>query len=621
MAEQVQQPQVLSKTLFMALHQCQRRPWLEIFRPELKEDPDIVAQLNIEEGIAIGELARQLFPRGRLVPREDCTHEKAVDITKRLLEDPSVDAVFEAAFENIPIRVDILKKLDDGTYQLIEVKGNTGEDDKKRQMRVPQEHDIVDAAYQYYALKSAGVPVSSVIVMFVNNQYERTEEIDLEDYFLKYDATGEAEAMADEIRAMLEVGHEILQQEQMPQVDLGSQCNKPVTCPFKGACRDMLPEYHVVDLPFPSNKLRARLKEAGIELIEDLRPNDRPGAPADTVQEEFELSTNQDRFARVVAKNIIARERDERGRLVAKLRDPVIPFVDVDGFRRAVAPLLEGPSYWLDFETIQVAHPKKLFPRKVLSLADILVEQDGEVRYRYRGTRHIPGERPYRHRVTQFSCHFFDPDNTTLTHTEYIHATPIDGRLEMLERILEATMGPYPIVVYNKTYEIKQLENFKEDFPAYAEDIDDRISRVFDLLPPVRHCWLDPRAERGSSSLKVASKYMLEWARRHEHPDRPSFFSTLPSYDELNVKDGSYAIQATLELYDPMTTEERRRRIIQDLLTYCGLDTKIMLYMVAAMVPEFREKLEIAVQREQELQLQQAQPLVAEKPRLKTVPR
>src|SRR4051812_44369315 len=52
----------------MAFRQCPRRLWLEIHKPELREDSD-ATRASFDVGHTVGELARQLYdPNGRARP-------------------------------------------------------------------------------------------------------------------------------------------------------------------------------------------------------------------------------------------------------------------------------------------------------------------------------------------------------------------------------------------------------------------------------------------------------------------------------------------------------------------------------------------------------------------------
>ena len=73
-------------------------------------------------------------------------------------------AIFEAAFEahGIRIRVDILERLDEG-WGLREVKSSTSASEEKGH--------VDDVAVQLYVLQGAGLDITSVELIHVNNTY------------------------------------------------------------------------------------------------------------------------------------------------------------------------------------------------------------------------------------------------------------------------------------------------------------------------------------------------------------------------------------------------------------------------------------------------------------------
>jgi len=82
-------------------------------------------------------------------------------MTLEAMVDPNIPAIYEAAFtyDGVRVRADILKRLKNGKWDLIEVKSTTAVKD----VHLP------DAAVQYYVLKGAGVDVHKAFPMYLNN--------------------------------------------------------------------------------------------------------------------------------------------------------------------------------------------------------------------------------------------------------------------------------------------------------------------------------------------------------------------------------------------------------------------------------------------------------------------
>lgn len=117
----------LSKSRFVAGVQCLKRLYLQVHRPDLAAEPDEGAVAVMEQGQLVGVEAQKAFPGGVLV---DASHEelgKAIAITRKLVTNPEVPAIFEATFDadNVLVRVDVLKRDAANAFQILEVKSST----------------------------------------------------------------------------------------------------------------------------------------------------------------------------------------------------------------------------------------------------------------------------------------------------------------------------------------------------------------------------------------------------------------------------------------------------------------------------------------------------------------
>src|SRR5438552_7889944 len=131
-------------------------------------------------GTEVGILAHGRFPGGALVADRDLS--QALEHTARLVQDASVRAIFEGTFQfnGVIVRVDILERAPNGTWNLIEVKSATDLKDEY----------FDDAAIQAYAVKGAGLQISSESVMHLNNKYVyEGGELELAQLFMAQDIT------------------------------------------------------------------------------------------------------------------------------------------------------------------------------------------------------------------------------------------------------------------------------------------------------------------------------------------------------------------------------------------------------------------------------------------------
>ena len=118
---------MLSKSRYLSGLQCHLRLWNSCFNRELASEVTAPQQALFDTEHKVGELATRLFPGGVLIREVHFHHEEAVQTTRNVLQDPSVSSIFEAAFlyHDVRIRVDILKRLDNGQWNMIEVKSST----------------------------------------------------------------------------------------------------------------------------------------------------------------------------------------------------------------------------------------------------------------------------------------------------------------------------------------------------------------------------------------------------------------------------------------------------------------------------------------------------------------
>jgi hypothetical protein len=141
----------ISKTRFLAGRQCLKRLYFQIHQPELAAQPNGAAGAIIDQGREVGLLARRLFPRGIEVAGFRGL-DQAISITKELVANPDVPAIFEGAFQyqGVIVKTDILVRRND-RWRLVEVKSTTS----------LKEHHIEDVAIQSYVVSHSGVNLGS----------------------------------------------------------------------------------------------------------------------------------------------------------------------------------------------------------------------------------------------------------------------------------------------------------------------------------------------------------------------------------------------------------------------------------------------------------------------------
>jgi hypothetical protein len=163
-------------------------------------------------------------------------------------------------------------------------------------------------------------------------------------------------------------------------------------------------------------------------------------------------------------------------------------------------------------------------------------------------------QKPYQQIPFQYSLHILAKG--ALSHHEFLGEPGRDPRRSFIEKLLADARPCRTILVYNRAFEVARLQEMTTDYPELAEDIAAIIVRIVDLMTPFRNKDYYVKAMCGSHSIK----YVL-----------PALAPDL-SYENLAIADGETAMLAYARLAKIHAAAERKK-IRQDLLEYCGLDT------------------------------------------------
>lgn len=335
---------MLSKSRYLSGLQCHLRLWNSCFNRELASEVTPAQQALFGTGQEVGELATRLFPEGVLIREDHFHHEEAVQTTRNIVQDPSVSTIFEAAFlyHDVRIRVDILKRLDNGQWNMIEVKSSTSVKD----IHLP------DVAIQYYVLKASGLNINRAFLLLINNQYVYDgSNFDLENFFSFYDVTDEVLSIQNEIPSSIDEQHQMLSAADAPLVQPSRHCNTPFICEFWEYCTKDMPAHWIFDLYGVSQKKFDELTGMNVEDIKD-------------IPDAFNLTELQERMRKCVKNN----ETFISKRLHAQLTD------------------VEYPVHFLDFETVNPAIPRyaNTSPYQVIPFqwSDHILYEDGSLAHK-----------------------------------------------------------------------------------------------------------------------------------------------------------------------------------------------------------------------------------------------
>jgi len=331
----------LTKSRYIDGIRCSRKLWLGWYERLPHEDPEPFSILDV--GNQIGEKAHLLFPRGKLVSEAAYEHNEAVERTRELINDPSIPAIFEAAFEheNVRVRVDVLERFDDSTWGLREVKSSSSASASKGH------YD--DVAVQLHVVEGTGLSVSSVELIHVNREYVRGESyIDWASFFSRTDLTDVARKRLSDVQNQLPPMHAILNQDAVPEVLVSrSLCTQPYRCEYIDRCMADKPDDWVGYLPRIGKNL-GLLYSQGIESVCD-------------IPESFELPDSLASIRKTILSGQVRVE---------------------DGLGSALAAF-GPPAYYLDFETINPGIPfyphTRPYERIAFQWSLHLIDEDGTV--------------------------------------------------------------------------------------------------------------------------------------------------------------------------------------------------------------------------------------------------
>ena len=307
----------LSKSLYTRGSQCPKSLWLKKYKPSVLTPPDASAKAVFETGNAVGELACQLFPYGK-VAQFTRDYDEMIATTKKYI-DEGVQNIYEATFNynGTLVMVDILH-VDEEGVSLYEVKSSTSVKDIY----------LHDVSIQYYVLKNLGFHIKSANVVHINNTYVRGDELELDELFSVLDVSEEVLDLQESIPHRLEEFENYLDdKDNEPDIDIGKHCKNPYECDAKDYCwrvQRNIPEYSVFNIFNLGSKKQVELYEQGIVDIGD-------------IPDTFDMTAKQ----RQAVNNYKAN----------------VTHIDKEAIR-AFVNTLTYPIYHLDFETFQQAIPE-----------------------------------------------------------------------------------------------------------------------------------------------------------------------------------------------------------------------------------------------------------------------
>lgn len=387
---------------------------------------------------------------------------------------------------------------------LVRMRGITKIIEVKSSTSFKMPEHLYDIAYQYWVLKQSGYEGKlEAHICYLNKEYVAGEHLDIDELFVIENVTQRVINCQPLIERKLAEFYKTVYKKTAPAVTMGGHCTKPYPCEFFNHCRKKLPEFSVFDIGSLRKSKAQKLLEQGITEPNQIPKNEK---------------LNQEQWVEVQAA-IEKKPTVKKKQILNVLKD----------FK------LNENVFFIDFESFMPPIPI------------------------YKGTR------PYQHLCFQF-CVIYKPKNSAEFQVrEFLAAHDKDPRRAFIENFLKATEGEGSLIVYNESFERPRLHELALEFEDLAEEIEERINRIKDLMVPFEKRYYYSPLQRGKYSIKVVLPILV--------PDM--------SYKNLEIQDGEMAMEAFKDLGSMQPDEQIITR--RNLKKYCEQDVRAMIEIIGAL--------------------------------------
>ena len=410
-------------------NRCLKKVWLEKRNSPVVEKNE---STNKDEFILIHKLARKIKDNGTLID-----YNSNPDIMVKQTEEKMSrnEIIYRAMlkYDDIYVKYDILVRHND-KLDIYLIKDTVSIEEKYY-------HEL---ALQYYALKQLGYQVGDIYIIYINNDYIRDDELEINNLFNVENVTDQAINLVDEVQQNIQLIKDTLKETKEPDVNLGEYCLKASgesnksDCDCKKYCFKDIPKHNVFDIHGMRISTMIKYYHEGIieykDLVEQkgIKGNQR-------IQIECELNDHK----------IIN-------------RDEISTFIDN----------LNYPLYFLDFETFHPAIPP------------------------YKGVK------PYQQIPFQYSLHYKQTQNDNLKHSEYLAKEGKDCTREFAEKLIQDLGKEGDIVVYNDRFESTRIEELANRYEDLSDDLLKLKERIVDLMDVFQKKYYYQKEMKGSYSIK-----------------------------------------------------------------------------------------------------------------------
>ena len=336
---------LLSKSSYLKGLQCEKHLYLYKYHYNEMDELSEMQKSIFKRGTDVGELAQKLFPGGTIAAEgSPPNYTKAIQKTNELVSG-GTKIIYEAAFlfNEVLSIADIVLIEKDGV-RVYEVKSSTS----------ISETYINDAALQYYVITNLGFKVKDFSIIYINNQYVRQGDLNLQELFISESVLEIILPMQKSVQKNVNTLKKMLLKKQMPNIDIGEHCDNPYTCAFFNYCRKHIPEDSIFDFSGMHLSKKYDLYREGILSLDD-------------VSEDYPLNKNNKLQLDVYKSNKPVVDKTAIKAFTSDLNYPLF-FMDFETFQPAV-PLFDNskPFQQIPFQySIFKKRSKKSLPKSVL---------------------------------------------------------------------------------------------------------------------------------------------------------------------------------------------------------------------------------------------------------------
>lgn len=507
----------LSKSRVQKGLRCPLQLYLSVHNYDLGSQPTPEQQKRFDVGNLVGSLAQDRFPGGILIEEDHFHHREAVQTTLEAMQ-AGVSAIFEAAFtyDNVKVRVDVLRRLENDGWELIEVKSTGGYD---------QDKHLSDAGIQLYVLRGCGVDVQQVSLMHLNRNYVYPGGMhDPNEILASTNITQETNQWIVDAPELVAAMMETLALPSAPNPPASVDCEKPYGCEFFEYCSEGAPEHPISELCGRSSRLYAELVAQGVNAVQDV-----PG----------ELIADLPRAKQLHHRSVLERKLLVEPAILKRLDD------------------LRFPLYFVDFETLMPGLPFFIgtSPYQIVRVqwSVHVLHEDGVLEH-HEWLASSADQNPDAEFMRTL-LEVLGDDGT------FIHYSPYE-RTQLVDIATRIPEFAQPLVDRISGF----LGKLEEKAARLGTRIDVRPStggmQDFDLGARV--------VKDGCFHPDMHSGWSIKGAIKAMAPD-------LPPYESLAVSNGDAAMNATEEMLASETPEERAVELSEALLEYCRQDTLAMV--------------------------------------------